>query len=171
MFTLNNFSLCFLSPSSIPTFVFTRHKKKDFYFYSFKVVLIVRPLQQQYCSSKLFQSGDIESNPGPLLSFEELTSTLKENQNLLKIACLNVQSIQNIHDDITNFVHSFDTNTIFGFTETWLHEEHDVNLWAIDNRFKCFRQDRKTRGGGIMMLVPKQFHPGDELTSKNLTTI
>ena len=101
MFTLNNLSLCFLSPSSIPTFVFTRHKKKDFYFYSFKVVLIVRPLQQQYYSSKLSQSGDIESNPGPLMSFEELTSTLKENQNLLKIACLNVQSIQNIHDDIT----------------------------------------------------------------------
>ena len=78
---------------------------------------------------------------------------------MLKIACLNIQSIQNIHDDITNFVHSFDTNTIFEFTETWLHEEHDVNLWAIDNHFTCFRQDRKTRGSGIMMLVPKQFHP------------
>ena len=56
-------------------------------------------------------------------------------------------------------------NTVFAFTETWLTSEDDINLCCIDiNYYSCFRCDRiseKSKGGGVMLLIPKIFNPKD----------
>ena len=54
-------------------------------------------------------------------------------------------------------------NTVFAFTETWLTSQDDNNLWSIDsNYYSCFRCElisEKSKGGGIMLLIPKIFNP------------
>ena len=55
-------------------------------------------------------------------------------------------------------------NTVYGLSETWLKEFNDQKLWELNkDRFKTFRSDRKlgnkTKGGGVMLLIPKTLNP------------
>ena len=71
------------------------------------------------------------------------------------------------HTQLRTLVHDLGPNCIFCFTEIWLCEFDDINVFNPEKeRYCCFRSDRispagtKTKKGGkAMMLVPKFFSP------------
>ena len=85
----------------------------------------------------------------------------------IKIYHLNVQSILSKKEQLRTLVHDLGTNCIFCFTETWLCEFDDINVFNPEKERYCsFRSERispagaKTKkGGGVMMFVPKVFSP------------
>ena len=111
-----------------------------------------------FCSL-IFLSGDIELNPGPCSSFNELIGNLK-------LCLINCQDLRNKHDQLRTLVSCTDNNTIIALTETWFNNDDCTDLWTIDKaRFKIFRCDRnrsctgQSKGGGVMMLIPKHMNP------------
>ena len=122
----------------------------------------------------LILSGDIELNPGPPLDYSDVVKASKTSKNLIKYLHINCQSIVKKRCGVKKLLDDFH-NTIFGFSETWLDSEHDSNLWAFDNsKFTAFRSDRdknssrKSRGGGVMLLIPTIFNPKERKDLYNM---
>ena len=67
---------------------------------------------------------------------------------------------------LKNFLSDLGDNCISGFSETWLKSVNDIPFWSIHSEYLVsFRSDRRTdlqeknKGGGILLFVPKKFHP------------
>ena len=90
---------------------------------------------------------------------------IKNQYGFRKNYHLNVQSILSKKEQLRTLVHDLGPNCIFCFTETWLCEFDDKNVFNLDKeRYCCFRTDRispavtKTKkDGGVMTLAPKVF--------------
>lgn len=116
----------------------------------------------------LIRAGDIETNPGPkkMKTYSDLIKATENNILNLKYACINFQNLSIKHQEFTKFVNDLDHQSIIGVTETWMNESYSDNNWVIDNEaFKIFRCDRnkeltnKTKGGGVLLLVPQALKP------------
>ena len=73
---------------------------------------------------------------------------------------------QHTNIQLQQLVNYMGENTVIGFCETWLTENNEKKLWEFSPKiFKTFRTDRnktcsiKTKGGGVMILVPKHLNP------------
>ena len=115
-------------------------------------------------SFKLLKAGDIERNPGPVLSFENIISPLKKYSNSLKIFHINSQSLTKKRNQVKMLTNQLSEKCIYCFSETWLTKTDIDDTFNPDkNAFACFRFDRfsttKTRGGGVMALIPKTLSP------------
>ena len=80
----------------------------------------------------------------------------------IKMYHLNVQSILSKKEQLRTLVHDLGPNCIFCFTETWLCEFDDINVFNPEKeRYCCFRSDRispagtKTKKGGGVMNVSR----------------
>ena len=50
-------------------------------------------------------------------------------------------------------------NCIYGLSETWLDAKIDTDFINPDNSF-VFRNDRvSSKGGGVLLIVPRKFNP------------
>ena len=123
-------------------------------------------VQSSFYAGKLglLKCGDIESNPGPLISFKTLTKTFKDNNNRLKFFHINAQSLLRKRLTLQDMILDLGPNCIFGISETWLKDIDDKKLWNVKPElYKTFRMDRqcpnKDRGGGVMLIVPIKLNP------------
>ena len=113
-------------------------------------------------------SGDVEKNPGPdapdILSYNEYKDCMKFYTDHLKIVHINFQNMTGKHSDFKSFVNDVDCNTIVSVSETWLKYDDLTTFWSIPD-FTLFRTDRctinshKSKGGGVILLVPTHFCP------------
>ena len=110
----------------------------------------------------LLKYGDVERTPGPPLTYENFLSKNKKLKDPLCFLQLNCRSLVNKREQLKKILKECSNNTVFAFTETWLTNEDDINLWCLDkNYYSCFRCDRiseKSKGGGVMLLIPKIFN-------------
>ena len=62
---------------------------------------------------------------------------------------------------------------ILCFNETHLCSKHSFRpeMLGFDDNYIIFRQDRNERGGGVMVLVQKHFHPQCILTASNIEAV
>ena len=91
----------------------------------------------------LLSCGDVERNPGPSLTYKYLLSENKKVKDPLGFFQLNCHSLANKIEQLKNMLREFSNNTVFAFTETWLVNEDDNNLWRMENNYySCFRCDR-----------------------------
>ena len=112
---------------------------------------------------QLLISGDIESNPGPkLVDYEDIA---KQTCHRPRFISLNAQNLFHKHIEWKQLVKQ-GPKTIYGISETWFDENVSDSLWTIDqNEHVIFRDDRskqmtgKAKGGGVLMLVPKNINP------------
>ena len=91
------------------------------------------------------------------------SAKMKKLKDPLCFLQLNCGSLVNKREQLKKKLKESSNNTVFVFTETWLTNEDDVNLWCIDsNCYSCFRCDRiseESMRGGVMLLIPKIFNP------------
>ena len=85
----------------------------------------------------LLQAGDIERNPGP-----------SETPQDLSIAHLNIRIIRNKLDYIKDNFLDFD---IIGYSETHLDSSVSLDSIILDNFNVPYRKDRSNHGGGLLM--------------------
>ena len=118
----------------------------------------------------LLTSGDIEINPGPIVPYEPMMKELKLFDSRIKILHQNARSLAGQHLLLKELIEDIGYNCIFAFSETWLSQNHPEEFWLVDKQsFDCFREDRiqttKTKGGGIIMYIPKllKLRLGDDL--------
>ena len=114
----------------------------------------------------LFLSGDVELNPGPPLNYTQFTTLMKKYNDQVKFLHQNCQSVLGQRLLLKNFLSDLGDNCISGFSEMWLKSVNDVPFWSIHSEYLVsFRCDRRTdlqeknKGGGILLFVPKKFHP------------
>ena len=113
---------------------------------------------------RLLGSGDIEMNPGPTVNFKKFSQEFVKAPKNTTFFHANCQSIVQKKEQIQIILNGLGDNTVYGLSETWLKESNDQKLWELNkDRFKTFRFDRKlgnkTKGGGVMLIIPKTFHP------------
>ena len=100
----------------------------------------------------LLYAGDFESNPGPV--FDSNT----KNNGCLSIAHLNIRSIRNKLNYVTDHLSDFD---IMCFTETHLDGNIANSDLIIDVHESCiYRKDLNSHSGGLLVYV------SDKLVSK-----
>ena len=124
-------------------------------------------LTRRYLFRLIYLSGDIERNPGPFTSYNNMLEIIKKHENNLKYFHLNTQSIIRKRTQLKNLMHDCGLNTIFAISETWLNDKDDSLLWNILNdTHVMFRNDRvpenkkkKKKGGGVALYVPKSLAP------------
>ena len=123
-------------------------------------------VQQIKTFSLLLLSGDIETNPGPQLEYTNAKKLSERHANKIKFFHINVEDATYKHIQLQQLVNDMGENTVIGFCETWLTENNEKKLWEFSPKiFKTFRTDRnktcsiKTKGGGVMILVPKHLNP------------
>ena len=113
----------------------------------------------------LISCGDIELNPGPILSFAEAKAICNADKKKPKIFQVNCRSVVNKRRALNAIVGELPENTIFCFTETWLtSNDHDDFYNPKKDQYMRFRFDRvkegvSKKGGGVMLLIPKIFAP------------
>ena len=93
----------------------------------------------------LLRSGDVEINPGPMISYDCLLNLYSKSKENLKMITINGQSIVKKHDEISNMLNTLGNTTILGLTEIWLTSENDAKVWNLNREFDCFRQDRSSK--------------------------
>ena len=88
----------------------------------------------------------------------------------IKILYQNARSLAGQYLLLKELIHDIGHNCIYAFSETWLSQNHPQEIWHVDKQnFDSFRKDRiqttKTKGGGIIMHIPKFLKPrlGDDL--------
>ena len=115
---------------------------------------------------------DIELNPGPILPYELMMKELKLFYSRIKILHQNARSLAGQHLLLKELIQDIGYNGIYAFSERWLSQNHSEEFWHVDKQnFDCFRKDRiqttKTKGGGIIMYIPKFLNPclRDDLNS------
>lgn len=116
----------------------------------------------------LMISNDIHPNPGPenCLTFSNFTEIHKLNPDKAKYIHVNFQSMKSKPEAFMDIMDTLeDKNTVFGFSETWLTKDDPAEQWTYDREVLCaYRKDRtvlskKNKGGGVLMLVPKDRNP------------
>ena len=89
-------------------------------------------------------TGDIERNPGPVMTYTQILRILQSKENYLKYAHLNFQDIPRKENGLRNLSNDLGLNTALAITETWLTKKDEFKTWDISpNTHKCFRYDRK----------------------------
>ena len=126
-------------------------------------------LTRRYLFRLIYLSGDIERNPGPFTSYENMLEIIKKHENNLKYFHLNTQSIIRKRTQLKNLMHDCGLNTIFAISETWLNDKDDSLLWnVLNDTHVMFRNDRvpennkkkkKKKGAGVALYVPKSLAP------------
>ncbi len=102
-------------------------------------------------------SGDVEINPGPQCN----VSRNLQRKKPVKCASINVRSLTSVvkstNGEISsnlqrfqNFVYAEDIDIVFA-NETWLSNSVD-NAEILHSEYTLFRNDRKGRGGGVIVL-------------------
>ena len=75
----------------------------------------------------------------------------------------NARSLAGQHLLLKERIQDIGYNCIYAFSKTWLSQNHPEEFWHVDKqKFDCFRKDRiqtKTKGGGIIMYIPKLLKP------------
>ena len=95
----------------------------------------------------LISCGDIELNPGPILSFAKAKVVCNADKTKPRIFQLNCRSIVNKRRAINAIVGELPENTIYCFTETWLtSNDHDDFYNPKKDQYVCFRFDRAKEG-------------------------
>ena len=98
----------------------------------------------------LILSGDIETNPGPHLDSGNV------NIDGISIVHLNIRSIRNKMDFISDFLSDFD---IMCFTETHLDADISDSALTIDTRnSKMYRHDFNSHSGGLLVYISNSFY-------------
>ena len=90
-------------------------------------------------------SGDIETNPGPI------SDTSNTTANCISIAHLNIRSISNKIEFISDFMSDFD---ILCFSESHLDRTIlDADLTFDTHESSIYRQDMTSHSGGLIAYV------------------
>ena len=113
---------------------------------------------------RLLCSGDIDMNPGPTVNFKKLSQEFLKAPKNTKFFHINCQSIVQKKEQMQIILSGLGDNTVYGLSETWLKESNDHKLWEMNkDHFRTFRFDRKlgnkTKGGGVMLIIPKTLNP------------
>lgn len=121
-------------------------------------------LTWNYLFRLIYQSGDVETNPGPFLAYESMLKIKCKYETNLKFLHINAQSLNRKRIQLKILMNDFGVNTVFAITETWLNDSDDTLIWNVLNETHVmFRQDRvankKKKGGGVALYVPKSFAP------------
>ena len=80
----------------------------------------------------LLRAGDIERNPGPVLTYNKSIKLTLRRESEIKIYHLSVQSILSKKEQLRTLVHDLGPNCIFCFTEIWLCEFDDINVFNLE---------------------------------------
>ena len=120
----------------------------------------------------LLLSGDIESNPGPVMTYTQTLRIIQNKENHLKYVHLNFQDIRRKQNGLKNLSNDLGLNTVLAITETWLTEKDEFKTLDISPKtHKCFRYTKKcvdkTKGGGIFLYIPYKLET-KELPELNL---
>ena len=112
----------------------------------------------------LLKSGDIEINPGPVLPYALMMKKSKLFDSRIRIVHQNARGLEAQHLLLKELIQDIGYNCIYAFSETWLSQNHPEEFWHVDKqKFDCFRKYRiqttKTKGGGIIMYIPKILKP------------
>ena len=95
----------------------------------------------------LISCGDIELNPGPILSFAEAKASCNADKKKPKIFQVYCRSFVNKRRELNAIVGELPENTIFRFTETWLtSNDHDDFYSPKKDQYVCFEFDRAKEG-------------------------
>ena len=70
----------------------------------------------------------------------------------------NVRSLINKLDYFNHFITECSPNTIYAFTESWLHDCILSSNLLVNSNLAVFRQDRAKRGGGVVLFVPNMYN-------------
>ena len=88
----------------------------------------------------------------------------------------NCQSVLGQRLLLKNFLSDLGDNCISVFSETWLKSVNDITFWSLYSKYlMSFRCDRRTdlreknKGGGILLFVPKKFHPNARIDLETLS--
>ena len=100
--------------------------------------------------------GDIERNPGPVMTYTKILQIIQSKENYQKYVHLKLQDIRNKHNGLKKLSIDLSLNTILAIIETWLTEKDEFNTSNISPKtLKCFRYHRKcvdkTKSGGIFL--------------------
>jgi exonuclease III len=118
-------------------------------------------------SSLLLLCGDIHPNPGPLqeiLTYEEFSTKMKTFDSNYKILNLNARSLSlSKLNEYERLVSDMGKNCILAITETWFEDLNDLKPWQpadydIFSSNRNLEAARQTKGGGVMLMVPKSLH-------------
>ena len=111
----------------------------------------------------LLQSGDVESNPGPVFVRNETAA------NALSVCHLNIRSIRNKFDYINTNLLDFN---ILCFTETHLSDNISPSEVSLEG-FESFRKDLTSHSGGLITYVTSEFFSKQrhDLESVNIHTL
>ena len=102
--------------------------------------------------------GDVESNPGPNLhNLQTFGSYDKHKANANLHPCFvytNIRSVNNKHEEISDFLQQQNRQTCFIVTETWINDNQKIPLNFLSNNQHFVHQSRSkltqlTRGGGV----------------------
>ena len=115
----------------------------------------------------ILRSGDVETNPGPPVTYTQLLGSVKKFPKNVKFFHINCRSLCNKRNTIKKIINDLGDNTVYGFTETWLSAENNHKIWEIDSEqytsIRCDRSDTQKgnakKGGGVMLLIPNKFKP------------
>ena len=91
----------------------------------------------------LFLSGDIELNPGPCQTFTTYYQNVQSIKNKLLDCTINMNELLN-YDCLV-------------LSETWLNNYVSDCELPFDSYFSIYRNDRQTRGGGVMVCVKRNW--------------
>ena len=107
--------------------------------------------------------GDVESNPGPnLLSLQTFEGYEKHKANASLHPCFvytNIRSVNNKHEEISDFLQQQNKQTCFIVTETWINDNQKIPVKFESNNHHFVHQSiskltQLTRGGGVGIWVP-----------------
>ena len=110
--------------------------------------------------------GDVEYNPGPnLLNLQTFKGyeNYKANANLHPcFVYTNIRSVNNKHDEISDFLQQQNRQTCFIVTETWINDNQKIPMNFLSNNHHFVHQSRSkltqlTRGGEVGIWVPNTF--------------
>ena len=125
-------------------------------------------IKSNHILQNFLTSWDIHLNPGPrtkntIIMYDKLIRKLKPLNDHLKYTHINAQNLGNKNNEYKQLVNDLGENNILGVSETWFDETNNDLNWVFDKtKFEIFRNDRnkstsgKTKGGGVMLLVPKK---------------
>lgn len=102
-----------------------------------------------------FQEIDLILPFNPVVNSLKNLNSLKLEQSSLKLLYMNVRSVQNKIEDISNLLNKINSNThLIALTETWLKD--DTSCLNVNN-YNCISVSRagNRRGGGSALLIHK----------------
>ena len=113
----------------------------------------------------LLMGGDVESNPGPPITYTQMLQIIQNKENYLEYVHLNFQDLRK-YSALRSFISDLGPNTILAVTETWLKDDdlktRDVSP-QTHKRLSCYRiSTSKSKGCGILLYIPIQLEPKEK---------